>query len=98
MNLKDIKYKVLFLLTDERSGYCDLTLPSLDITELRQRLISILLDKHGGWEIPKEELEAIADVILPSIIKFFSTEEGRAEFETWKKEQEQQKEKTETEE
>ena len=98
MNLKDIKYKVLFLLTDERSGYCDLTLPSLDITELRQRLISILLDKHGGWEIPKEELEAIADVILPSIIKFFSTEEGRAELETWKKEQEQQKEKTETEE
>ena len=98
MNLKDIKYKVLFLLTDERSGYCDLTLPSLDITELRQRLISILLDKHGGWEIPKEELEAIADVILPSIIKFFSTEEGRAELEAWKKEQEQQKEKTETEE
>ena len=98
MNLKDIKYKILFLLTDERSGYCDLTLPSLDITELRQRLISILLDKHGGWEIPKEELEAIADVILPGIIKFFSTEEGRAEFEVWKKEQEQQKEKTETEE
>ena len=58
---------------------------------------AILLDKHGGWEIPKEELEAIADVILPGIIKFFSTEEGRAEFEAWKKEQEQQ-EKTETEE
>ena len=98
MNLKDIKYKVLFLLTDERSAYCDLTLPVVDIAELRRRLIAILLDKHGGWEIPKEELEAIADVILPSIIKFFSTEEGRAELETWKKEQEQQKEKTETEE
>ena len=98
MNLKDIKYKVLFLLTDERSGYCDLTLPVVDIAELRRRLIAILLDKHGGWEIPKEELEAIADVILPSIIKFFSTEEGRAEFEAWKKEQEKLKEKTETEE
>ena len=97
MNLKDIKYKVLFLLTDERSGYCDLTLPVVDIAELRRRLIAILLDKHGGWEIPKEELEAIADVILPGIIKFFLTEEGRAEFEAWKKEQEQQK-KTETEE
>ena len=60
-------------------------------------MIAILLDKHGGWEIPREELEAIADVILPGIIKFFSTEEGRAEFEAWKKEQKQQ-EKTETEE
>ena len=97
MNLKDIKHKILFLLTDERSAYCVLTLPSLDIAELRRRLLAILLDKHGGWEIPKEELEAIADVILPGIIKFFSTEEGRAEFEAWKKEQEQQ-EKTETEE
>ena len=88
MNLKDIKHKILFLLTDERSAYCVLTLPSLDIAELRRRLLAILLDKHGGWEIPKEELEAIADVILPGIIKFFSTEEGRAEFEAWKKEQE----------
>ena len=49
-------------------------------------------------DFPKEELEAIADVILPDIIKFFSTEEGRAEFEAWKKEQEQLKEKNETEE
>ena len=97
LNLKDIKHKILFLLTDERSAYCDLRLPSLDIAELRRRLLAILLDKHCGWEIPKEELEAIADVILPGIIKFFSTEEGRAEFEAWKKEQEQQ-EKNETEE
>lgn len=98
LNLKVIKYKIIALLTDERSAYCYLALPEIDVKELRQRLFTILADMHGGWEIPKEELEAIADVILPGIIKFFSTEEGRAEFEAWKKEQEQLKEKNETEE
>ena len=87
MNLKDIKYKIIALLTDEHSAYCYLILPEIDVKELRQRLLAILADMHGGWEIPKEELEAIADVILPGIIKFFSTEEGRAEFEAWKREQ-----------
>ena len=98
LNLKDIKHKIIFLLTDEHSAYCYLALPVINAAELRQRLIAILTDMHGGWEIPKEELEAIADVILPGIIKFFSTEEGRSEFEAWKKEQEQLKEKNETEE
>ena len=97
MNLKDIKHKIIFLLTDEHSAYCYLALPVINAAELRQRMIAILWDMHGGWEIPKEELEAIADVILPGIIKFFSTEEGRAEFEAWKKEQEKLKEKNETE-
>ena len=87
MNLKDIKHKIIFPLTDEHSAYCYLALPAVDVAELHRRLITILLDKHGGWEIPKEELEAIADVILPGLIKFFSTEEGRAEFEAWKREQ-----------
>ncbi len=88
MNLKDMKYKIIALLTDEHSAYCDLALPEIDTKELRQRLLAILVDMHGGWEIPKEELEAIADVILPGIIKFFSSEEGRAEFDAWKNEQE----------
>ena len=70
----------------------------MNTDEFRRKLIAILTDMHGGLEIPREELEAIADVILPGIIKFFSTEEGRAEFEAWKKEQEQLKEKNETEE
>ena len=97
MNLKEIKNRIIELLGDNYSAYYCIDLPSLNTDEFRRKLIAILTDMHGGWEIPREELEAIADVILPGIIKFFSTEEGRAEFEAWKKEQEQQ-EKTETEE
>ena len=88
MNLKKIKNRIIELLGDNHSAYYCIDLPSLNTDEFRRNLIAILTDMHGGWEIPKEELEAIADVILPGIIKFFSTEEGRAEFEAWKKEQE----------
>ena len=98
MNLKEIKNRIIELLGDNHSAYYCIDLPSLNTDEFRRKLIAILTDMHGGWEFPKEELEAIADVILPGIIKFFSTEEGRAEFEAWKKEQEQLKEKNETEE
>ena len=98
MNLKEIKNRIIELLGDNHSAYYCIDIPSLNTDEFRRKLIAILTDMHGGWEIPKAELEAIADVILPGIIKFFSTEEGRAEFEAWKKEQEQLKEKNETEE
>ena len=98
MNLKEIKNRIIELLGDNHSVYYCIDLPSLNTDEFRRKLIAILTDMHGGLEIPREELEAIADIILPGIIKFFSTEEGRAEFEAWKKEQEQLKEKNETEE
>ena len=98
MNLKEIKNRIIELLGDNHSAYYCIDLPSLNTDEFRRKLIAILTDMHGVWEIPREELESIADVILPGIIKFFSTEEGRAEFEAWKKEQEQLKEKNETEE
>ena len=98
MNLKEIKNRIIELLGENHSVYYCNDLPSLNTAEFRRKLIAILTDMHGGWEIPREELEAITDVILPGIIKFFSTEEGRAEFEAWKKEQEKLKEKNETEE
>ena len=87
MNLKEIKNRIIELLGDNHSAYYCIDLPSLNTDDFRRKLIAILTDMHGGREIPREELEAIADVILPSIIKFFSTEEGRAEFEAWKREQ-----------
>ena len=41
-----------------------------------------------GLDIPDDEIEALADVLLPGVIKFFSSDEWRAELEAWKKEQE----------
>jgi len=43
--------------------------------------------KHNdyGTGIPKHEIEALARCLLPEIRKFFESEEGKQEFEEWKK-------------
>ena len=35
-------------------------------------------------DIPKHELEKLANCFLPDIIAFFETEEGNREYEEWK--------------
>ena len=44
------------------------------------------------WKIPKHELETLARCFLPDIQAFFESEEGRKEYEAWKKEQDKIKE------
>ena len=67
-------------------------LPKINWKALRKRTKIIFTDKHGGdgtgWDIPEEDIEALADIILPGIIKFYSIKEGREEFLAWKKERE----------
>ena len=41
--------------------------------------------------IPKHELEKLASCFLPDIIAFFETEEGRREYEEWKRQREQER-------
>ena len=43
----------------------------------------IILKSH----MPEDEIEALAKCFLPDILDFFESEEGRKEFEQWKKEQ-----------
>ena len=40
------------------------------------------------WNIPQFEIDALARCILPAIQRFFKIEEGKMEFEEWKKKQE----------
>lgn len=37
-------------------------------------------------DIPIEAIEALANCLLPDILEFFESEEGRQEFEKWKQE------------
>ncbi len=41
--------------------------------------------------IPKHEMEALARCLLPEIQQFFESEEGKREFEEWKKAQKSKK-------
>jgi len=40
-----------------------------------------------GTGIPKHEVEALARCLLPKIQVFFESEEGKREFEEWKRQQ-----------
>ena len=41
--------------------------------------------KEDDFQIPKEALERLARRLLPEIQKFFDSDEGKREFEEWKK-------------
>ena len=103
MNIKEILNRMIDILKDKHTTLVYLELPQINVEALRKRIIAILKDKHGGTnmglDIPDDEIEALADVLLPGVIKFFSSDEWRAELEAWKKERElllAQKEEKET--
>ena len=88
MNIKEMLNRVLDVLKDNHTTWFNIELPKIDTEALRKKIIAILKDKHGGWNIPDEEIDALADVLLPGVIKFFSSDNWRAELDAWKKEQE----------
>ena len=78
--------KKILLSNETYAGMCE----DWEISSLLQIILEALKDKTGGigGEVPKEKVDAIAEMLLPDIIAFFQTEEGKAVFEQWKKEQE----------
>lgn len=46
-----------------------------------------------GTDIPQHEIEALARCLLPEIQKFFEREEGKRQFEQWKKKKEEKRDK-----
>ena len=89
MNIKDIKDRFIEILKDKNCSRICLDITTINWAELRRRFIEILTDKRGELGIPKEKVETIAEMLLPDIIAFFQTDEGKKAFEEWKKEQEE---------
>lgn len=52
---------------------------------LRVRIKYIVRDRSAECDVPKHVLQAIVDDMLPDIRAFFESEEGKREFEEWKK-------------
>ena len=44
-----------------------------------------MFDITENLELPQQELESLALCLLPEILSFFESEEGKKEFEEWKK-------------
>ena len=51
----------------------------------------------NNTNIPQHQIEAIARCILPDILAFYESEEGRREFAEWKKRREAERRKAENE-
>ena len=92
MKINEMLNRMIDILKDKHATWVYLELPQINVEALRKRIIAILKDKHGGanmgLDIPDDEIEALADVLLPGVIKFFSSDEWRAELDPWRKEQE----------
>ena len=93
MTFKEIKERAIEILKDKKYSRIYFNFPQMDWEELRRRIIEILTDKRGELGIPKDKVEAIAEMILPDIIAFFQSEEGKKVFAEWKKEQEENQKK-----
>ena len=91
--MKEILRRVIEILKSKECDSINLEEIANRMSELRRRIIEILTDKRGELGIPKDKVEAIAEMILPDIIAFFQSEEGKKVFEEWKKEQEEKQKK-----
>ena len=40
-------------------------------------------------QIPKHELEALAETLSPAIVDYYESEQGQAEFKAWQEQQEE---------
>ena len=87
--MKEILRRVIEILKSKECDSINLEEIANRMSELRRRIIEILTDKRGELGIPKDKVEAIAEMILPDIVAFFQTEEGKKVFAEWKKEQEE---------
>ena len=87
--MKKVLSRVIDILKSKECGSIDFEEITSRIRELRRRIVEILLDKRGELGIPKDKVEAIAEMILPDIIAFFQTDEGKKVFEEWNREQEE---------
>ena len=83
MNLKTMKDRLVSLLKDKSSGIQ----PEFQrqLMEILKRIEELLIDNHGECEIPDELIKEIARCLIPDIIKFLESNEGKEEFEKWKK-------------
>ena len=85
MNIRNIKDRIVALLTDKSSGIQ----PEFrqQLADMAKRIEELLKDTHGECDIPDDLIKEIARCLAPNIVAFFETEEAKREFEEWKAEQ-----------
>lgn len=86
MKLKTIKDRIAAILADKSSGIS----PEVQnkVVDIVKRIEDLLSSNNGECDIPDDLIKEIARCLVPDIMAFFDTEEGKREFKAWKLEQE----------
>lgn len=74
--------KIKRLLCSKQSG---LVLDPSDANAVLARIVEILKENRREINLPDIELKALARAFLTDILAFFSSPEGKAEYEAWQK-------------
>ena len=61
------------------------------LQKIKDALRYIFTDTHGECTIPDDVIKRLAKALLPNILAFFESEEGKKEFGEWKQQKEQEK-------
>ena len=67
------------------------------LQKIKNALRYIFTDKRGECTIPDDVIKRLAKALLPNILAYFESEEGKKEFEEWKRQKEQEKANTKAE-
>ena len=67
------------------------------LQKIKDTLRYIFTDKRGECTIPDDVIKRLAKALLPNILAYFESEEGKKEFEEWKLQKGQEKANTEAE-
>ena len=81
-NINIYVYILRHMIQDSDIGHKTKTL--IIYTPLVERSDSVF-EITENLELPQQELESLARCLLPEILSFFESEEGKKEFEEWKK-------------
>lgn len=55
----------------------------LSLDWLVEKFKNAINNTRGCFGVPKEEIDKLADALLPAMIEFFQSEEGQREFAAW---------------
>lgn len=87
--------KEIALLLEKENSTIDINKTTC-LGKIKEVLRKILADTHGECNIPDNVIRDLAKALLPNILAFFESEEGKREFDAWKKQREQATKKVNT--
>lgn len=76
--------KLLAILFSKEGGFFEVA-GSQDNNLVLAKILEILTNKRGELKISQHEVEALAKTLLPDIIDFLNSDEGKKEFAEWQK-------------